>query len=198
MGYEDKTFWEKYWDYLHEPVVRRNHDQAFKMFAEKANLPEQLRVVDLGCGLMEYGWFDRHHFGYAGVDVKKSATAPYTFIEADYATMDYSQLPFEPNAFVSLFSIECCNPPDKKYMIYRRLFEQIPNLKFGLAGGFFYESKRDQPTVTEVGGLVSHQTIEDPKFYGSILFSEHRFVMRTPSKMFGNDVVEVWKFFARK
>ncbi len=62
----------------------------------------------------------------------------------------------------------------------------------------FYESKRDLETVGETGGIVSHQTIEDPAKYISEAFSEFRIHMRTPSRMFGEDVIEVWKILSRR
>src|SRR3989344_4007285 len=67
-----------------------------------------------------------------------------------------------PNAFVSLFSVECFHPAQERYELYGKVFETFSTIEFGLVSGFFYEGKREQETVDETGGIVSHQTIEDP------------------------------------
>ena len=108
------------------------------------------------------------------------------------------RLPFQPTAFVSLFSTELGHSPEEKYALYERIFARIPKLLYGLVGGFFYESKRGQEAVEEAGEIVSHQTIEDSSRHISKAFFEFRLHMHTPSKMFGEDVVEVWKFLCRR
>lgn len=199
MAY-NKAFFDAYRAYLQEPVVRRNHNLVFKMFADKAaEQSERLWVVDLGCGLCEYHNYSTYHAAYVGVDKRDSGECGY-FVRSNYATMGFKdKLPFRPNAFISSFSIECCNPPKKKYALYERIFREIPSIRFGLAGGFFYKRWKDKKKVVEAGGkVVSWQTIEDQKDHVSDLFSEHRFRINTPSKMFGDDVVEIWKFFERR
>ena len=101
-------------------------------------------------------------------------------------------------AFISLFSVECCQLATIKYDLYNRIFSEFPTIGYGLVGGFFYQSKRDQESVSETGEIISYQTIEDPSLYISNLFTELRIHLHTPSKMFGQDVIEVWKFFIRK
>ena len=193
----DESFYRRYREYLEEPVVRRNHDHIFKLFANLV-LPEKLKVMDLGCGIGEYHIYDLRHSAYIGVDRKDTGNIP-NFVEADYTAPDFNRhLPFTPNAFLSSFSIECCYLASAKYTIYNKLFWAFPCIRYGLAGGFFYESKRNQETVLETGDIVSYQTIEDPSLYISETFTELRAHLRTPSKMFGEDVVEVWKFFVRK
>lgn len=107
-------------------------------------------------------------------------------------------LPFTPNAFVSLFSVECFHSTPEKYEFYEKIFKTFSTIEFGLVGGFFYEGRRGEEKVGETGNIVSYQTIEKPWKYTSNWFTEFRMHIRTPSKMFGPDVVEVWKFFIRK
>ncbi len=198
----DKKFFESYRRYLAEESVRQSHDLVFRNFArfvkEHQNNSEMLWVVDLGCGLCEYDVYDRCHWGYVGID-REPRTRATNVLKADYTAFEFmDRLPFEANAFTSLFSIECCYPPARRYELYHQIFKKIPSIRFGLSGGFYYESRRHQQTVREAGGNISHQTIENPTQWVSRYFSEERFKIHTPSKMFGPDVVEIWKFFARK
>lgn len=196
MSYDEK-FYRMYREYLQEQAVRANHDYMFALFA-KLLFPVLPGVMDLGCGIGEYATFDRCHSAYVGIDLNNASSLP-SFVQADYTALDFGQrLNFLPNAFTSLFSIECCNPAEKKYALYDRIFSAFPTVKYGLTGGFFYESRRNKETVSETGELVSYQTIEDPSLHISKLFTELRVHLRTPSKMFGDDVVEVWKILVRK
>ena len=193
----DENFYRMYREYLQEPIVRNNHDHIFSLF-ESLLLPYSPCVMDLGCGVGEYATYDYSRIAYVGIDLNNTGSVT-PFVQADYLKLDFGNLlPFLPNAFISLFSIECCQSAKKKYALYNRLFSTFPTVKCGLAGGFFYESRHDQETVSETGEIVSYQTIEDPSLHISNLFTELRIHLRTPSKMFGDDVVEVWKFFVRK
>lgn len=193
MAYDQK-FFRMYAAYLREPVVRRNHDKVFRMF--RAFDTDSLVFADLGCGIGEFRKFG-HYAKYVGVDHHDTGDIP-DFVEADYTKPDLiEKLPFRPDAFVSLFSIEACLPASERYAIYSRMFSEIPGMKCALVSGFYYESKRHDATVSEKGGIVSHQTIEDLPD-DDLPFDECRVLMRTPSRMFGQDVVEVWKFLTRR
>jgi len=192
----DTSFYRLYNDYLRENTVRSNHDLIFRNFGQ-FTYPTRLDVVDLGCGLGEYRLFGQHA-GYTGIDLNIEKQVPI-FLKYDYHDLSFvGLLPFAPTAFVSLFSIECCHDAKTKYELYNRLFTEIPTLQYGLVGGFFYESKRNLETVGETGGIISYQTIEDSATFISSIFTEFRAHIRTPSKMFGEDVVEVWKILARR
>ncbi|OGF61698.1 hypothetical protein A2662_02290 [Candidatus Giovannonibacteria bacterium RIFCSPHIGHO2_01_FULL_45_33] len=181
--------------YLQEKTVRRNHNKVFECFRKFTGLTP-LFVADLGCGLGEYSLYG-HYNEYAGVDMNNAGQIQ-NFVRADYNNLDFVRaLHFMPTVFVSLFSIECCLSADDKYALYKKIFCGIPWIQHALVGGFFYESKRDLEMVGETGGIVSYQTIEDPSKYISEVFSECRIHMRTPSKMFGDDVIEVWKILSR-
>ena len=197
MAY-DKGFYERYERYLKEESVRASHDLVFRQFEKVAG--ERLYVVDLGCGLGEFCQYGLP-YSYVGVDLNYIG-GHFRLIKTDYHDLDavkarlYPYL--TPNAFVSLFSIECFHSAAEKYTLYRKIFETFPTIQFGLAGGFFYESKRGQETVGETGNIVSYQTIEDPVLYISDIFAEFRLHIRTPSQMFDSDVIEVWKIFIRR
>ena len=194
MGY-DAEFYRMYQAYLQEAAVRANHDRVFDCF-RRFTQPTPMFVVDLGCGLGEYSLYG-HYATYVGVDINNTGQVR-NFVQTDYHDFGFvNLLPFVPTVFVSLFSIECCHPAEEKYALYERIFTEIPSIRHGLVGGFFYEGRRSLETVGETGGIVSYQTIEDPSRYISPTFSEYRVHMRTPSQMFGDDVIEVWKFLSR-
>ncbi|MDP3704498.1 MAG: class I SAM-dependent methyltransferase [Legionellaceae bacterium] len=194
MAYDQK-FYRMYQRYLREEAVRANHDKIFEYF-RRFTKPTQLRVVDLGCGLGEYSRYGSYA-QYAGIDLNDTLHVK-NFVQADYHDPHFvNRLPFIPTAFVSLFSIECCHSALDKYALYEKIFAYIPSIEYGMVGGFFYESRRDLETVGETGGIISYQTIEDSSRHISRIFSEFRIHMHTPSKMFGNDVIEIWKILSR-
>lgn len=194
MAY-DENFYGMYLEYLKEEVVRKNHDLVFEYF-KKFTQSDILSVIDLGCGLGEYS-IHGYYTNYIGIDLNNTGQID-NFLQADYHYLDFiAALSFVPTAFVSLFSIECCHAVKNKYAFYEKIFTSIPSIKYGLIGGFFYESKRMLETVGETGGIISYQTIEDPSYYISETFSELRINLKTPSKMFGEDVIEVWKILNR-
>ena len=196
MAYDEK-FYEMYRKYLMEKTVRASHGRVFEYFRTftRQNL---LYVVDLGCGLGEYYIFGPY-IDYVGIDLNNDIGDTKYFVLADYHDLGFvERLPFRPNVFVSLFSIACCHPAAEEYALYENIFAEVPTIEYGLVGGFFYENKRDLETIGETGGLISYQTIEDPSKHISERFDEFRLHMRTPSKMFGKDVIEVWKILSRR
>ncbi|MDO8537080.1 MAG: class I SAM-dependent methyltransferase [bacterium] len=194
MPYDEK-FWRAYEEYLNEPSVRRSHDFAFRHFGRLIR-PENWFFVDLGCGIGEFERYG-HHQAYAGIDLADTNRVD-RFIQANYLDFRFiERLSFTPRACISLFSIEACYNAKDKYALYERIFREIPTINYVVVSGFFYESRRGQETVEENGKIVSYQTIEDPSLFMSDTFAELRMHIRTPSKMFGEDVVEVWKLLVR-
>lgn len=194
MAY-DETFYTMYGNYLREKTVRENHNKMFRLFYNQTR-PTPLLVADLGCGLGEYSQYGSYD-KYIGVDLNNPGNIK-DFVQADYHASNFAELlPFAPTAVVSLFSIECFHPATEKYIFYEKLFKDFPSLCYAFVAGFFYESKRDQETVGETGGIISYQTIENPEKYKSETFSEQRTRIETPSQMFGSDVIEVFKILSR-
>lgn len=196
MSY-NTDFFRAYKNYLEEPVVRSQHDRAFKILSH----PALDRVLDLGCGTAEYLNFylkNKEDHLYCGVDEFKN---PYY---DDTILMNYRNIPADYcisgfTGFISLFSAEITAPVEENYKLYRQLFSNS-EIKAGLVSGFYYESKRDQNPVIETGNLKSYQTLETLGFSQSLLpedVRETRFEMTVPSKLFGADVVEVWKLFEK-
>jgi len=203
MAYDD-AFFEAYRRYLDEPIVRDQHDHVFQTF--RRFVGDAPRVVDIGCGAGEF-FHDGSWWSYVGIDktpriVKQPCVGvePRT-ISADYRDVDSwaSKIDDKPEAFVSLFSIEPTLNVPRRYALYEELFDKIPSLKWGLSAGFYYSDRIDAEWVEEVGGIVSYQTVE-PRSKRLVVkgVSEERLVLRVPSKLFGPDVVEVWKFFQRE
>lgn len=205
MAY-DEAFFEQYKKYLQEPTVRRSHDLAFGMFNRFLG-GEWQHYVDLGCGTAEFWNYYLWKLGdyYCGIDteIRVDESMPksshMSLVQADYRMPRVAvyKPPYRPTAFVSLFSIEPVLDVAARYELYCQLFEENPALKFGLSAGFYYESKRDQETVGETGGIVSYQTIDELGANKIPGVEEIRLVLQTPSEMFGPDVVEVWKMFRR-
>lgn len=206
MSY-NKEFFERYLKYLKEPVVRAAHNYMFGLFGKivQSRGYEELDVVDLGCGACEYFDYGVRE-NYVGMDIEPQKWDDCDTFAGDYKTMSGPVLydlvkknyKFEPNAFVSLFSTEVCLSVDEKYKLYDRMFGGlVNNMNYGLVSGFYYKGKEDQEIVEETGGLVSYQSIEDQKKYYSSLYVELRTCIEVPSKMFGEDVMEVWKILIR-
>jgi hypothetical protein len=194
MAY-DSDFFKAYAEYLEEYSVRESHSTAFKWF-RNLSWPDRLEVVDLGCGLGEF-WKYGSWSKYVGIDLEPRGA---NTIQGDYRKINLNtDLPFKPNTFISLFSIEPCNYPEERYEIYRNLFDKNPSIQYGLSAGFYYADRIEQEQVTESGDIVSHQSIQPLALYSAGgLFTEQWLTLRTPSKMFGSDVVEVWKAFRRR
>jgi len=198
MPYDD-DFYDQYREYLEEPVVRKQHGSMFNLFGSICCSHNYGNVIDLGSGLNEYLQYSCVVDNYLAIDYNNPNNIK-NFIEGDYTIGVLKYLkdwPFQPNIFVSLFSIEACLPPDAKYHLYRRIFEEVPSIRYGLVSGFYYESKRDNLLVNENGKITSFQTIENQMDWQDDTFTEMRTILRVPSKMFGDDVYEVWKILKR-
>ncbi len=84
-----------------------------------------------------------------------------------------------------------------KYNFYRRIFRELP-IQLALVSGFYYENRIKEEQVKETGEIVSYQSIEDQREFMCPEFIEFRTHLPVPSKMFGEDVIEVWKLLVRK
>lgn len=199
MSY-NQEFFNEYKVYLQEQHVRNSHDTMFRIFDDlfpKWKYP--FNIIDFGCGkcceYMDFGQFS----GYAGLDLDPPFRAG-TF-KADYTKLSgedikwYAPYPFY--AFISLFSTECCMHPVDKYAFYRKVFRET-EVQMGLVSGFYYKNRIEQEKVEETGEIVSYQTIENQREYQCPEFIEMRTHIDVPSKMFGPEVVEVWKILIRK
>ncbi len=195
MAY-DQDFYKLYQKYLDEETVRKAHDQMFNLFGTiVGQFPD---IIDLGAGLCElHEYFYKYTIGnYCAIE-KNEINFP-TKVQSDYTTFDFvDKLPFTPKGFASLFSMECCLSAEAKYHFYHRLFQELPSIRYGFVSGFYHKSKMQFETCEEVSGIVSYQTIEDQKLHQSSAFRELRVLIDVPSKLFGNDVVEVWKILER-
>lgn len=210
MSY-DQDFYSKYDEYLKEPRVRKVHDRVFKLFlAFKRTLitNQDISVLDLGCGKScEYGQSNQY-FRYNGFDINADPSTTHSLLDGkltenhvlDYRGEDFFEVAKKetPNCFVSLFSSEITASPDDNHFYYERLFREIPSMKCGMVSGFYYKDKKDRAVISETGGIDSWQTLDSVEDRISEDFSEIRMTVPCPSKFFGEDVVEVWKFFETK
>lgn len=180
----DEEFYRKYEKYVCESTVRKNHDWVFGI------LPDAFKnVIDLGCGKSRE--FNRFFLTDSYIGVDKSEP---NFM--DYRKMDFGEFP-KFTAFVSLFSTEITAPPQDNYSLYNKIFS-LPHVTHGLVSGFYYTNSYDCTQVDECCGR-SFQTI-DPIHSAKThwdKFTERRIYMHTPSKLFGSNVIEVWKLFEK-
>ncbi len=198
MGY-NLDFYNAYKSYLDEPKVRKAHDWIFNIASLNPNFRN---VVDFGCGMFNEFFVHAKPRKYVGIDVQiLSQEDERRLIQADYRHIhDLMGLIFPalPTAFVSLFSTEITAPLKENYVFYEKVFKDVHSITSGLVSGFYYVSKKDQNPIEETGGIVSYQALENIDYVPSEVFSEKRIILPVPSKMFGLDVFEVWKFFDRK
>ena len=189
MAY-DSDFYRQYQEYLQEPSVRESHDWIFDIVKKDFQ-----SVIDFGCGLSEFKQFAKPE-KYIGIDLN----AEYPNIKENYREIYLESFSdwFETyTSFVSLFSTEITDHYEHNYKLYQRIFLKLPNIKNGLVSGFYYLNKKHLFTVEETGGVKSYQTLEPIHQIISPIFKEKRIILPVPSKMFGNDVYEVWKIFTR-
>lgn len=198
----DTSFYESYKKYLLEPSVRQAHDWIFEICGLNAHYR---KVVDLGCGVcQEFDYYTQPE-KYFGVDLNvddcylKGLGREITVRKYNSRNRNlWNELPFKPTAFVSLFSLEITATAYDNYYFYDEIFSNNENIKAGLVSGFYYFNKKNENPVEEVGGIFSFQSLDSPEDFVSKWFVEKRIILPVPSKMFGEDVYEVWKFFDRK
>ena len=198
MGYEDESFWDSYGDYLKESQARH---LVMVRYAPRNAITN--RLLDLGCGQFASALGMVHPAKYWGLDQFNPGSrlsgdelvANDEFIEMNYREV----LPTRVNltAFVSLFSAEATAPAAVNHALYAKLFKTYTHLEVGLVAGFYYRSQPGEAVVEETGGIKSYQTLPELPESNSV-YSEVRALVDAPSKMFGPDVVEVWRYLTRK
>lgn len=190
MTYASEYFWKLYEEYVDECFGRH-----LAMFARL--VPSPGAVLDLGCGKVMEG--RRLHAGrYLGVDkdpklCRDSVVCDYRKLDLLERTVD--EVGFDPDTILSMFSIELTESCLVNCRYYRDLFRVFPTARRIVSVGFYYDGPRwlDE-TATENGGLISYQTnfaLESGSLH------EIRTLERGPSKLFGPDVVEVWRLLER-
>jgi hypothetical protein len=203
MSY-NKSFYERYADYLKEKSVREAHDWIFSLFTYKWKDGERYPFgdyIDLGCGKCnEFFHYYRHGY-YMGVDLNADENNRKIIMRrGDYRDKKFLKSVMDENhgAFVSLFSSEITAPYEENYKLYNWIFKTFPNIRAGLVSGFYYEKRKHSVRIRETGDIISFQSIENYSDCKRIGYTEKRIYLPVPSKMFGPDVVEVWKIFDRK
>lgn len=205
MTYADNDFWIAYGEYLDES--RDRHLAAVNALFEGEGLPVTgRRILDLGCGKFQEARSLLAPKDYLGVDVDPPEDL-FGF-KADYRkewgiVADTALNPSKgddalfPDLIVSLFSVEITASAEPNRELYELAFRDVPTVKHILSAGFYYTDKTGHNPVEEAGGLKSWQTLDllDPH---NKVFSESRLYVPAPSKLFGPNVVEVWKLLTRR
>lgn len=143
------------------------------------------------------------HDEYFGVDLNVESKQFYNYetIRANYrekaALDEILKFSWRITAWTSLFSTEITAPYPANYELYKYIFENS-KIKVGVVSGFYYANRKTEAVVGEAGGILSYQTLESLEDVKNDVFDEIRSVVHVPSKMFGEDVYEVWKLFIRK
>src|SRR4051794_31627212 len=97
-------FYEEYREELARPNIRTHHDEMFAAFHELAEFRGSYNVLDLGCGTCEFRRYEKCHGRYFGIDkYHKEPGMPCQLGDYSEAT---GLCPFDPTAFISLFSTE--------------------------------------------------------------------------------------------
>ena len=123
----------------------------------------------------------------------------YRDVEALAAALKKAGIDFDRvSVATSLFSSEITASPEENRAFYEKLFETFPALQHLIVSGFYYSNRIDENPVSEAGGLTSWQTNWRHGEYRSDIYSEVRLVQETPSTLFGDDVVEVWRRLSRR
>jgi len=200
MGYENEEFWREYKEYRLE--TNKYHCIFFNSF-----FPEKFyyNVLDLGCGrepLIKY--YRVNPDFYTGVDKYTDEFGfKYDYIEESEKTYWLGN-GLKIDTVVSLFSSELIIHPFERIKFYEDLFNKIGKkgsflgLRNILVSGFYYENQKHDEECLVDDGLAGSSWSSLPILRKSDIFDEKVISMRVPSKMFGVDVVEVWRLMSRK
>lgn len=224
MGYSTENFWKQYSDYHGE--TRGIHARAFELCLDQViHLDGDISgILDLGMGkfgrtidlfcevaspIKQYVGIDQEEV--SNIDEffgsNKEDVLDFTLLQGDYSDLkfisSYMDLFIKFPLAVSLFSSEVVLEDDVRFSLYNELFKK-DNLKHAIVSGFYYKGHKDLEWYREklddegFEYITSRQTIEDIGELNGETFKENiRFVFENPSKMFGEDVVEVWRVLER-
>lgn len=205
MSYSDEKFWKQYKKYIDESFNRhKNVISLFEplIFDDHHIYQGCANIIDLGCGRFKEARDLIGNSTYLGVDTEPANIAGLNrSYRTDYRNIDLIiKLANEAKSdiFTSLFSMELTDTQIANYNYYDRLFEECPSIRCGVVAGIYYGNKREDQVVHETGDVTSFQSTLDIVDTNPKNFIEYRLQCKAPSKMFGGDVVEVWKLFTRK
>jgi hypothetical protein len=192
-------FYLLYADYVADPAVRKVHDAVLRAAMLH---PALRRVVDLGCGRSnEFFHYGNPEF-YIGIDQNAIAVdeGRRITLEANYRDREIVKRLIDEHALtaaVSLFSTELTCPSDANHAYYEALFRHTPVQAIFVAG-CYAEHAQGEETIIETGGLVSFQTFGGfESAFPTDLFDETRVCVACPSRMFGEDLIEVYRLLQR-
>lgn len=194
--YGTDDFWQQYEEFVAQNAYRHRKiiDGLLDSWSTRWNLRNMRQYLDLGCGRAKEA---TQLFGPPFVDVDNDPKAMPTLVldyRKDFQRIEALKKKFY--FFTSLFSTECTASQVDNVLFYEQLFKTFRSLKFGIVSGFYYRSKEDQVIVKETGGLESFQSIG--RLANSEIYAEYRLESEAPSKLFGPDVIEVWKLLVKR
>lgn len=204
--YQDEKFWDQYGAYLVESRERHKGAISTLLRYQGGESTDTVApsVIDFGCGqYASAASLMPHPHTYLGIDKHKpgmrhTAMCEVSFVEGDY--LERVKQTIVPTCFTSLFSAECTSYQDHNRKFYNWIFEAYPTLNYGIVSGFYYLSRWRDELVNETGNITSCQSTGPLTDFtdSSLLYTETKLEIPAPSKMFGPNVVEVWKLLERK
>lgn len=203
MSYENKDFWEQYKKYVDESLyVHKKICFSLLSFCDLSTYHfTYSNLLDFGCGKCQEARLTIAPKQYFGIDELFEPSEVVVGAKINYRKefdLIKKHITFDPNIFSSLFSIEPTATTLENRILYEKIFHEFPNIKCGVVSGFYYGNMRHQKSVAEKGGIISYQSIDDLADIKSEVYDEIRMIVPNPSKMFGKDVIEVWKLLIRK
>lgn len=193
----DNEFYAKYAEHLQEWLVKHTHFNMYWNFTNFVGNYEPISIIDFGCGTGEIMTCLPREVNYFGIDKNKvNENLPHMI--GDFTDPSFEpRPPFVPNAFISVFASEIVWNAEDKYKFYHEVFRKYPKIRVGLVAGVYYLGNENDLTKEE-DGFTIHQSVEKQQDWISDDFEEHRSYHKVPSKLWGPNVVEVWKILLRK
>lgn len=190
-SYGDDKFWDLYGEFLKESE-QRHVEAVSSLLPIKYNNS----IIDLGCGQYASASKLIPYDDYMGIDISKPGVRSDLdrsyFVQGNYRTLDIKAA-FD--GFVSLFSSEITANEKDNTAFYHKIFQNT-KASWGLVSGFYYRGKEDSIIIKETGSIKSYQTF--PWLPSKTpLYSIKQYCVNAPSKMFGQDVVEVWRLMVK-
>lgn len=184
-------WWEDYKNW-YEETYAAHEDITDLVESHLRGVESYCDVLDLGCGRLRFG--KRFCWGhYTGVDLDPQAgSGLQAFIQGDFNTFNYEAFfsKRDKTLAVSLFATELyCAQPTK---LYRKILD-AGAVAIVAAGVRYGGTKVDDP-VGEPGARVWQTSLE--QFHPEL--DETIITKHVPSKMFGQNVWEVWRVIKRK
>lgn len=190
--YAQSGFWAAYQEYADASAPK--HRAAARALLPNATFVPQ--VLDLGCGETQIARSLWHPENYIGLDLH-ATRADHKADITDFEQVRPFLMQQETRLVVSLFALDVILPDPDTYI--NQIFSAASTVGYVLTSGFYYTDRRhENPTeerLPDGTALTSYQTLAPPKPLEYATQQQLHFP--NPSKLFGPNVIEVWRLFTR-